>query len=372
MISTSRALGLLCGLFLVASCASAPPTGPARGRAGAGSEPGVSATQPRLLAAPDGITLTLREVAVADMPAAFAVSREGRLYVGELTTGRILLAGRVVADVAVSTGGESGLESLAVTGDALYAYVSVPEGDPSDPGSDGGQAEASRVLRFPVEGDGGLGQPQTIVSVPGAGLHNAGSVGIGPDGLVYVNIGDNIRRGASQDLASPFGKILRLTPEGRPAPGNPFADRPDADPRVWAWGIRNTFGFGWLRNGRMVGADNGERAGDEINLLRAGMNYGWPPEAGVSDGMAPLVTWPDTFAPAGLEAVPPGWASWSQGSKVLVCGVVANRMDLVDLDQPERSLRPVLDGCPLHIAADPSGGILFSTWDGVWRLSPEG
>jgi glucose/arabinose dehydrogenase len=324
---------------------------------------------PRLLTGPHGVELALERVAGADMPAAFTVTEQGRLYVGELATGRILLDGREVANLAVSTGGESGLESLASDGTWLFAYLSVPESDPAAPAADGGPAGQSRVLRFVMGPQGDLGQPETLLSVPGAGVHNAGSVAVGPDGLLYVDIGDNIRRGAAQDLSSPFGKILRLTPDGTPAAGNPFADRPDADARVWVWGIRNTFAVTWLRDGRMVGADNGERAGDEINLLRAGANYGWPPEQSPA-AAPPVLTWSDTFAPAGLIAVPPGWGSWSDAATLLACGVVPGRMDLIDLDRPDREPVPVLDGCTFNLASDRRGGLLFSTPDAVWRLAP--
>jgi len=326
-------------------------------------------SRPAVLLSPDGVSLTLRRVATARTPAAFAVVGQ-RLYAGELSSGRILSGGREMADLPVSAGAESGLESLAAGpgGRTLFAYYSAS----SDPPADGGAAAAARVARFAVRGDGSLGRPKTILEVPGAGVHNAGAVGVGPDGWVYVNLGDNIRRGAAQDPGSPFGKILRLRTDGRPAPGNPFSRRRGADPRVWALGIRNTFAFAWLADGRMVGADNGERAGDEVNLLRAGANYGWPPEMAPPEAVEPLLLWPDTFAPAGLAPVPQGWGSWSGGSKVLACGVVARRMDLIDLDRPAVAPQPVLAGCPFALAATSDGAILFAAEDGVWRLAPSG
>ncbi|MBA2529329.1 MAG: PQQ-dependent sugar dehydrogenase [Euzebyales bacterium] len=326
-------------------------------------------SQPTVLSSPDGVSLVLERVATAHMPVAFVAVGQ-RLYVGELSSGRIVSDGREVADLAVSAGAESGLESLAVGagGRTLFAYYSAS----SDPPADGGAAAAARVARFAVRRDGTLGRPETILEVPGAGVHNAGAVGVGPDGLVYVNLGDNIRRGAAQDLGSPFGKILRLRPDGRPAPGNPFPRRRGADPRVWALGIRNTFAFTWLAGGTMVGADNGERAGDEVNVLRAGANYGWPPETAPRGAVEPLLLWPDTFAPAGLAAVPAGWGPWSRGDKVLACGAVARRMDLIDLDRPAVAPQPVLDGCPFALAGTRDGAVLFATDDGVWRLAPSG
>jgi hypothetical protein len=105
----------------------------------------------------------------------------------------------------------------------------------------------------------------------------------------------------------------------------------------------------------MVGADNGERIGDEIHLLRASANYGWPPEQSPTDAMPPVLTWSDTFAPAGLVAVPAGWGSWSDAATLLACGVVPGRMDLIDLDRPDREPVPVLDGCAFHLASGPPG-----------------
>ncbi len=377
---------LVAGCLLLAACAGGPPPSPGQaaspgepvapgepvgGAASQPADPGAAAA-PRLLREPPGVSLTLARMANADTPAAFAAVAGAGLYVAELATGRILRDGREVADLAVSTGGESGLQSLAAApdGTALYAYLSVPEGDPNDAAADGGPASVSRVVRMAVDADGGLGPPRTLLEVPGAGIHNAGSVAVGPDGRLYVNLGDNIRRGAAQDLGSPFGKILRLTLDGDAAPGKPFAGLAGADPRVWAWGLRNTFAFDWLADGRMVGADNGERAGDEVNVLTAGANYGWPPEADAADAVAPVTTWPETFAPAGLAAVPPGWGPWSDGEHVLACGVVANRMDLVDLGEPGSAPQPVLDGCPLRVAAGGDGTVLFSTMDAVWRITP--
>jgi len=109
----------------------------------------------------------------------------------------------------------------------------------------------------------------------------------GPDGLVYLAVGIPIpasrpREGLAtttdaQDPASHFGKILRLTDEGKPAPGNPFASRPGSAPEVYALGIRNSMGLVFHpETGELWTTDNGPQGGDEINIIRAGANYGWP------------------------------------------------------------------------------------------------
>lgn len=109
----------------------------------------------------------------------------------------------------------------------------------------------------------------------------------GPDGLIYLAVGIPIpanrpREGVAtvtdaQDPGSHFGKILRLTDEGRPAPGNPFADQAGHAPEVYALGIRNAMGMVFHpETGELWMTENGPQGGDEINIIKAGGNYGWP------------------------------------------------------------------------------------------------
>src|SRR5690606_15484180 len=93
-------------------------------------------------------------------------------------------------------------------------------------------------------------------------------------------------------LGSPNGKILRLTPEGDPAPGNPVPDSP-----VYSLGHRNVEGFAWDGEGRLFASEFGANSADEVNLIEPGGNYGWPHvegEGGADGGefTGPLVTWP--------------------------------------------------------------------------------
>jgi len=325
---------------------------------------------PRVLGSPNRASLRVERVVSADLPAAFAFSPvDGQLWYGELQNGRIFSGGSQRWDFAVSTGGESGLQSITISPDGhhLFVYLSVPTGDPQDPKSDGGEGQVSRVVRLSITSDGSLSDPRTILEVPSTGIHNAGTVGFGPEGALYVNIGDNHDFGESQDLASPFGKILRITSEGTSYPGNPFIGRQDADPRVWAYGIRNTSAFSWLPDGRMIGADNGDTGDDEINVLEAGANYGWPPaELPRSGETAPTRVFRETIAPAGLARAP-AYFSWSRDD-VLVCGFVSRKMVLADTADPAATPQGIVDGCSLRVVLAPDGSVVFSNEHGIWRL----
>ena len=97
------------------------------------------------------------------------------------------------------------------------------------------------------------------------------------DGYLYFSIGDRGRADRAQDLASPVGKIHRVTADGTPAPGNPFANQPGALATIWSYGNRNAQGLAWHPvTGELWETEHGPRGGDEVNVIRRGANYGWP------------------------------------------------------------------------------------------------
>jgi glucose/arabinose dehydrogenase len=147
-----------------------------------------------------------------------------------------------------------------------------------------------------------------------------------PDETLLVSIGDGgnpplrldgelIRRQA-QDPGSHLGKVVRLDAEGRPAADNPFRDTPDADPAVWTLGHRNIQGLAYDAVRRRIWAsEHGSRGGDELNLLVAGANHGWPqvsfsaeydtgrpvaPRTSAPGFTDPRRVWMGTIAPSGL------------------------------------------------------------------------
>ncbi len=136
-------------------------------------------------------------------------------------------------------------------------------------------------------------------------------------GLLYVTLGD---RGKSRDEAQALdgylGKVLRLTAEGKPAPGNPFLQRKDAQPEIWSYGHRNPQGAALHpQTGRLWLHEHGPQGGDEINAPQPGRNYGWPlitygreySGLKVGDGASaregleqPLHYWVPSIAPSGM------------------------------------------------------------------------
>jgi len=115
----------------------------------------------------------------------------------------------------------------------------------------------------------------------GYGSRSGGRLAIGPDGYIYITIGDRDAGTSTpwrvaQTLDTHLGKIVRVTKDGKPAPGNPFIGRKDALPEIWAIGQRSQEGLAFDNNGQLWETEHGPRGGDELNLIKAGANYGWP------------------------------------------------------------------------------------------------
>jgi glucose/arabinose dehydrogenase len=194
--------------------------------------------------------------------------------------------------------GEGGLLGLAIhpsfsTNNFIYLYYTTRVQNRT----------INRVARY-VFRDNSLSQPAIIIdNIPGASNHNGGRIAFGPDGYLYVTTGDAGNPNSSQDRNSLAGKILRITADGQIPTDNPFQNA------VYAYGIRNSQGLAWDSEGRLWATDHGRsgiRSGmDEINLIEAGGNYGWPVIEGDEqrEGMiSPVIhSGPDvTWAPAGI------------------------------------------------------------------------
>jgi glucose/arabinose dehydrogenase len=228
-------------------------------------------------------------------PAGLAFESDRRLFFVERHTGRVRLIERgvlrpdPVAALEVAGDREQGLLGLALHPDfaanrLLYVYCTSP--DPL----------RNRIVRL-RERDGRAEDPRTILDgLPAAASHNGGGLRFGPDGKLYVGVGDAGDHQAPQDPAVPSGKILRMN-----ANGSIPADNPQPGSLVYALGIRNATGLAFHPlTGRLFATDGGAGHPDELNLISPGGNYGWPRVAGAGrDGrfIDPVLAYP---APAGF------------------------------------------------------------------------
>lgn len=150
-------------------------------------------------------------------------------------------------------------------------------------------------------------------------LHYGGRILVDKSGNLIVSTGersDKVTRPQAQDLRSGLGKIVRITKDGQPASGNPFAGRNDARPEIWSYGHRNVQGLAFHPvTGDLWENEFGPRGGDELNLIQPGKNYGWPtitygieyagPKIGdgitQKDGMEqPVYYWDPVLSPSGM------------------------------------------------------------------------
>jgi glucose/arabinose dehydrogenase len=302
----TRCLPLVLVLALAACGAATAPTGQASGPAGAATGQ-VAAPAPSGTLAPQRTAGTPRTLASGlEVPWAVAFLPDGSALVTERMSARLLRVtptGTVtpVGTVAgVAPRGEGGLLGVAVspsfaTDAAVYVYYT--------------SASDNRVVRLHAAPGGtvdGAAQQVIVSGIPNGSIHNGGGLAFGPDGLLYVSTGEAGRRGPAQDLADLGGKILRVTPDGAPAPGNPFGTP------VYSLGHRNVQGLAFGPDGKLYAAEFGQNTFDEINLITAGANYGWPTVEGIAHRQGftdPLVTWATSDAsPSGLAYA--GGALW--------------------------------------------------------------
>jgi glucose/arabinose dehydrogenase len=251
--------------------------------------------------------------------------------------------GGTVAGVAPD--GEGGL--LGITTDATAEHVFVYLTGADD----------NRVVRYAWDRDTlTLTEPVAVVTgIPKAEVHNGGRIDLGPDGFLYVATGDARDTAASPDTGSLAGKVLRVTTDGEPAPGNPEAGSP-----VWTSGHRNVQGLGWSADGTMWASEFGQNTTDELNRLRAGGDHGWPQVEGVGDveGLTdPVATWgTDEASPSGIAVT---------ADAVYLAALRGERLWRVPVEGAEVAGEPevALDGLGRlrHVEVAPDGSLWLLT-----------
>jgi glucose/arabinose dehydrogenase len=232
-----------------------------------------------------GATGTFTDLKVAgglNMPTAMEFAPDGRLFVAEKSGAlRVIKDGQLLSapflTVPAQTFGERGLLGLAFDPNFVengYVYVHYT--------FSGGGVIHGKVSRFtadPANPDRALAGSELAIlnlETTGNGFHNGGAIHFGPDGKLYVAVGDHGSSSNSQSLATRQGKMLRINSDGTIPADNPFYNTPGARKEIWALGLRNPFTFGFSPTGVMHINDVGQDSWEEVNIGKAGANYGWP------------------------------------------------------------------------------------------------
>lgn len=261
--------------------------------------------------------------------------------------------------------------------------------------AEGGKT-TTRVMRARFSPEG-LTEQKVIFSAEPmvrSSAHFGSRLAFGTDGTLYVTVGERFsERQKAQKLDSHLGKVLRITTDGAPAPGNPFVGRAGARPEIYTFGHRNPQGLVVdPRDGRVLEQEHGAMGGDEINVLKPGANYGWPEVSfgknydgspvGTGKSAAPgfeppAFYWNPSIAPSGMTLYLgnrfPGW----QGD-LLVGALAYQLVTRLDLDEQGRILKEerFLEGDlgrVRDVRTGPDGLVYLLTDEdpgGLYRLEP--
>jgi glucose/arabinose dehydrogenase len=324
-----------------------------------------------------------------DHPATFVFDDSGAIFYGERLTGEIrridpatgkdtsvFTIPHVVGDVA----NEQGLVGLTLPPDFpkdpwLYAYATrMVNGVPRD-----------QIVRITLDGDRGTSM-HLVLDVEVAGeRHNGGRMLFGPDGMLYVVVGETYDSALAQDRSVNGGKVLRMTPTGGVPADNPFPGS-----RIYSYGNRNSFGLAFdPKTGDLWETENGPECNDELNRILPGRNYGWGPSE-TCDGKAPgdtngdgpkpvlpLVFYDTTIGPTGIAFCDGCGLGTAREGHLFFGSFNTGDIHEVTLDADRTGV--VRDATPfnhgnlvLSIEAGPDGALYFSDGVGIFRLALEG
>ena len=322
--------------------------------------------------------------------AALLTEREGRLWLVDVGSGKRTAVSGVPSVVVAGQGGLGDVMPHPDFAGNRRIYLSYVEGGPN---GTSGAALGYGTLDLSNPASPALKDFKVIwrqqPKVTGTG-HFSHRIAFGPDGLLYLSSGERQKFDPAQDMSMNLGKVLRLTDEGAPAPGNPWAARGGIAAQFWTIGHRNVLGLSFASDGRLWASEMGPQGGDEVNLILPGKNYGWPrvsngshydgrdiPDHKPGDGFeAPKVWWNPSISPGALMIYTgdkfPQWEgdalvaalSGEAFIRVDINGNQARKADEWPMDARIRAVDQGPDGSVYLLEDGPSGGRLL-------RLDPK-
>jgi glucose/arabinose dehydrogenase len=378
----------------------------------------------------------IEQVTTLDLPWRIAFLPDGRMLITQKVGGVMLVTPKgektpVKNAPAVVWRGQGGMLGVYLSphyakDHFVYLTYSEPGDGAANPGSNPGSSLALARAKLNLAKDGPSLDGLTVIwrdGERGEGGQFGAAVAFSPDGnLLYLSVGDRQRMTSAQDPNQPLGKILRLTLDGKPAPGNPKAGEtgsatvPVIDPpedteeaktapvvrtytfpglnltpaETWSTGHRTPYGLAFAPDGRLWEVEHGPRGGDELNLIEPGKNYGWPlvsyghnyngvpiPDPETRPDLAkPVIYWVPVIAPGNLMfykgAMFPQWNGSALVSGLASKALVritfdgkggATAVDRWDVGHRVRDVEVAPDGA-LWMVEDAKPG-------GVFRLTPK-
>jgi glucose/arabinose dehydrogenase len=313
--------------------------------------------------APPNAPFRIEEIADLDQPWAMTFLPDGRMLITEKAGQLLMLSAdgkqrkTVTGAPAVTSQGQGGLMDVVLHprfAKNRMVYLSYSEAA----GKDSSLVLARGVF---VDGDApSLRNVQTLFRGPkydARAGHYSGRIAFSPEGKLFFAVGDRqqwdgFQRTEPQDIRILSGKVLRLNDDGTPAAGNPLAAR-GGDPAIWTYGHRNLLGLAFDANGNLWEQEMGPLAGDEVNLILPGRNYGWPvvsngdnypgpptngaaiPDHSPGDGFeAPKVWWNPAISPAGMMVYSGKlWPQWR--GDLFIGGLSSQSLVRVDVNGRE-------------------------------------
>lgn len=335
------------------------------------------------------------EVARFNTPWAIAILPDAQMLITE-KPGKIFLVDQNghktnVSNVpAVAAEGQNGLLDIAVSPtfstsrDIYFTY--------SEPGSSGSSLVLSRARLVTTACKAALENKQILwrQTPAGGGGQSGGIIAFDPNGKqLYLTVGDRMRPETAQDPDQARGKLLRLNLDGSIPADNPHADQGGVRGETFTTGHRNPYGLAFAPNGKLWLHEMGPRGGDELNLIKADGNYGWPL---VSNGdnyngkpiprhstrpefIAPALYWNPVIAPAGLAFYQGDMFPQWRGS-ALMGGLAATALVRVSVDAKEGAReadRWDMEARIRDVAVAPDGAVWLIEDDSdgrLWRLTP--